>query len=112
MPLTENVDYTVRRVCFPNSGNAAAVVDNSDGTFTVFLNTRFDEAALAQALRHELRHLEENDFSSALPIAEIEARADGLSLPPAEGELVPFFPSEDALSEWICCQFVINSLFL
>ena len=112
MPLIENRDYTVRRVPFPNRANAAAVVDNADGTYTVFLNTRFEEAELEAALTHELRHLELDDFSSALPIAEIEARAGAVELPGAVGALVPFFASEAALSEWIMCQKVANFLLL
>ena len=110
MQITEGVDYTVRRVRFPNSGNAAAVVANADGSYTVFLNTAFDESVLADALRHELRHIEAGDFSSALPIAELEARAGEVSLPPVCGARVPFFASEEALSDWIKCQIAEKSL--
>ena len=101
MSLIENRDYTVRRVSFPNRGNAAAVVDNSDGTFTIFLNTLYDAAAQNDALRHELNHLASGDFASALPIAEIEARAGAVALPEPDGGRIPHFASEEALCAWI-----------
>ena len=110
MTLSEGRNYTVRRVRFPNKGNAAAVIDNSDGTYTIFLNTQFDKSALDDALRHELRHLEADDFNSALPISVLEARAGSVELPRRAGNLVPFFASEAALADWILCQKVTKVL--
>jgi len=103
MNLAEGRDYTVIRARFPNKANAAAVVDNRNGTFTVFLNTLFSAEDQQKALAHELRHIASGDFSSVLPIPELEARADGL-LPPVPGDPVPFFPSESALADWIIFQ--------
>ena len=41
MKLIEGVDYRVRYVEFPNTGSPSVAVSNGDGTYTVYVNTRF-----------------------------------------------------------------------
>ena len=58
MKLIEGVDYRVRYVEFPNTGSPSVAVSNGDGTYTVYVNTRFSIEEQARGLRHELEHLD------------------------------------------------------
>ena len=79
MKLTEGVDYWVREVEFPNLGSPSVTVSNGDGTYTIYINTRFPKELQAQGLRHELEHLEGGHFErSDRPLHELESAADGL----------------------------------
>ena len=79
MSYVEGVDYWVRLVEFPSMASSAVTVSNGDGTFTIYINTRFSPERRAEGLRHELRHLEEEHFYRAeYGICEIEAAANGL----------------------------------
>lgn len=75
--MLEGSDYFVRHIKFANRANPAMTVVNDDGTFDIYLNTLFDDERLARALKHELMHLEGNDFYSDAPIDEIENHAKG-----------------------------------
>lgn len=76
--MLEGSDYFIRRINFANRANQAMTVVNDDGTFDIYLNTLFDDERLAKALKHELMHLESNDFYSDAPIEEIENHAKGV----------------------------------
>lgn len=79
MRYREGVDYWVRYVDFPNTASEAVAVSNGDGTFTVYLNTRFPREILEARLRHELRHLEdEHFFRDGLSVLDAERQADGV----------------------------------
>lgn len=79
MKLTEGVDYRVRYVEFPNTGSPSVAVSNGDGTYTVYVNTRFSIEEQARGLRHELEHLEGGHFErSGDDLAALESAADGL----------------------------------
>ena len=79
MSYLEGVDYWVRLVEFPSMASPAVTVSNGDGTFTIYINTRFGEQARMEGLRHELAHLEnEHFYRDEFGICEIEAEADGL----------------------------------
>ena len=79
MKLIEGVDYRVRYVEFPNTGSPSVSVSNGDGTYTVYVNTRFSIEEQARGLRHELEHLEGGHFErSGDDLAALESAADGL----------------------------------
>ncbi len=79
MKLIEGVDYRVRYVEFPNTGSPSVAVSNGDGTYTVYVNTRFSIEEQARGLRHELEHLEGGHFErSGDDLAALESAADGL----------------------------------
>lgn len=78
MRYIEGIDYWVRYVPFPNMASESVVASNGDGTFTVYINTRFPEERQRDRLRHELRHLElEHFYRDDLSIRQIERQADG-----------------------------------
>ena len=48
------------------------VSPNDDGTFSIILNSRISEALQRAAYRHEVRHIENDDFYNGLSIQVIE----------------------------------------
>lgn len=97
------IDYFVRLVELPLRVEGVTL-PNSDGSFSVYINSRLDEPRRAEVLRHELRHIEAEHFYSELPVEYIERQACGealnLVLHPPEGQLV-HFPSEAALASYL-----------
>ena len=101
MKYLEGVDYWVRLVEFPNMASPSVAVSNGDGTFTIYVNSRFSPEKLAEGLRHELEHLEgEHFYRDDVELAELEAAADRLiTLAPPErveetasgGRRIPFY---------------------
>ena len=79
MSYVEGVDYWVRLVEFPSMASSAVTVSNGDGTFTIYINTRFCPERQAEGLRHELRHVADQHFSRpASGSCESAAAATGL----------------------------------
>lgn len=103
--LVEGIDYFVYYSQFPNYANPSSVTPNDDGTFTIYLNTRYPPDFLENHLRHELRHIARGHFDDTIPISLIEREADGESLyasffhPPAG--MIPCFNSEEALAAFV-----------
>ena len=73
--MTENVDYFVRVVNFPNWGSPVCVTPNDDGTFSVYVNARYTTEQIKKALPHELIHMVENHFRDERAVAELESEA-------------------------------------
>lgn len=76
--LLEDVDYFLRFVRFPNRANAGAVIPNDDGTYDIYINTRYwpDEEWVRAVLMHEIRHIILGHFDVLdKAIEEIEAEA-------------------------------------
>ena len=118
MKLIEGVDYRVRYVEFPNTGSPSVAVSNGDGTYTVYVNTRFSIEEQARGLRHELEHLER----SGDDLAALESAADGLLklVPPSGrsrrkrsgGRDIPLYAAGDELLEDILNRVSPESLRL
>lgn len=111
MELIEGIDYFIYRVRFPNNANPACTLLNDDGTYTVYLNTRFPDFFLRVQLKHELKHIKEGHFESNMPITLIELRAEGEDfitpvLHPPTGK-VPCFNGEEAMARWVNAVFEI-----
>ena len=123
MKLIEGVDYRVRYVEFPNTGSPSVAVSNGDGTYTVYVNTRFSIEEQARGLRHELEHLEGGHFErSGDDLAALESVADGLLklVPPSGrgrrkcsgGRDIPLYADGDELLEDILNRVSPESLRL
>lgn len=83
MRYIEGIDYWVRYVEFPNMASESVVVSHGDGTFTVYINTRFSQERQEERLRHEIKHLtDEHFYRDDLSIQQIERQADGVEAPP------------------------------
>lgn len=67
----EKGKYFVRLVPFPVP-NGGMVIPNDDDTYSVYINKNLPPEKQREALRHELRHINENDFQSDKAIQDIE----------------------------------------
>lgn len=96
MRYIEGIDYWVRYVPFPNMASESVAASHGDGTFTIYINTRFPAERQRKRLMHEIKHLEnEHFYRDDLSIRQIERRADGLysdtrTLPGAEPRFTVF----------------------
>ena len=57
--MIEGVDYFLRFVRFPNYANRGAVIPNDDGTYDIYVNTRYypDTDWVRRVVDHEIRHV-------------------------------------------------------
>lgn len=96
-------DYFVRLVELPLRVEGVTL-PNSDGSFSVYINSLLSEEKRDAVLRHELRHIAAEHFYTEMPVEYMERQACGeavnLVLHPPEGMLV-HFPSEDALGSYV-----------
>ena len=104
MSYVEGVDYWVRLVEFPSMASPAVTVSNGDGTFTIYINTRFGPEKRAEGLRHELRHIEgEHFYRDEYGVCELEAAAEGLytlrEKPAAERRTIRLYAGPGAVLE-------------
>lgn len=69
-------DVFVYYAAFPYSIKGVTT-PNSDGTFTVYINSELPLAQQQTALRHELSHVRQDHFYDCAGVAENEQDADG-----------------------------------
>lgn len=77
MAYLPGADYFVRYIPFPpnNGTHGGFVTPNDDGTFSIYLDERLmGNPSLQKTYRHEVRHIENEDFYNDLPIREIEGK--------------------------------------
>lgn len=67
----KNDDYVVRVIDFPVP-IGGMVIPNDDGTYSIYLNARTSWELQRRAFRHELKHIQNNDFYNGKSIEEIE----------------------------------------
>lgn len=60
---THNEDIHVHYIDFPTT-IGGRTVPNEDGSFEVFINSRYGYNGQQKALKHELRHIKNGDFDS------------------------------------------------
>ena len=72
MTILEGADYYTRIVPFPTTKVGGLVMPNSDGTFSIYINSRVDEQRQRKALEHELEHIANGDFWNGKDIREME----------------------------------------
>ena len=68
-------DIIIRYKDFPSYKIPATTVEDENGDYIVFINTLLGYYAQRKALKHELDHIESDDFRNGRPIGEVEARA-------------------------------------
>ncbi len=74
--LIEGSDYFVRFIDFPTCACGGVVTPNDDGTFSIYINSKCSHAQNKKSMRHELRHIEHDDFYRNAPIEQIEREAN------------------------------------
>lgn len=70
--MTKDVNVFLRD--FPNTKESEVITENSDGSYTVFLNARLSHDQLIESYRHALAHIENEDFQKE-DVQEIEMAA-------------------------------------
>ena len=71
--MIEGIDYFMRLMDFPKEVNRVGfVLLNSDGTYSVYLNSRASEAQKRKAMRHEYDHMANDDLYGDKDIRNIE----------------------------------------
>jgi len=56
------IDYQVQFVSFPDAKTKEAVTENSDGSYTIFIETSLSREAQKKAFKHAMRHISGNDL--------------------------------------------------
>lgn len=96
-------DYFVRLIELPIRVEGVTV-PNSDGSFSVYINSALSEAKRCEVLEHELRHIKAEHFYLDMPVENMERQAAGepinLALHPPCGKLA-HFKSEAAIAAYI-----------
>jgi len=64
LALIENADYRVRLVDLPH-GVHGCVSEDCDGFLNMYINARDSFYRQAQAYRHEMKHIQRDDFRKA-----------------------------------------------
>ena len=67
-------DVFVKVIDFPTTKVKETVTENSDGSYTIFLNAKMSADQLEKSYLHALGHIEHNDFEKEnVQIIEYEA---------------------------------------
>lgn len=69
--IIPDVDYFVYYEMFPWSIRGI-VTPNDDGTYSIFLNSRYPLSVLKKTFQHEVHHIESDDFYNGKSIEEVE----------------------------------------
>ena len=64
--------YRVYYIKFPSGSIKGATMLSPDGFASIYINDELSPAEKRKTLRHELRHVEREDFYNELPIDFIE----------------------------------------
>ena len=70
-------EVIVRVINLPAWKTGAAVVEDENGDYNIYVNARFGYNGQIKALEHEYRHIRHNDFHNSIPIELCEQYANG-----------------------------------
>ncbi len=73
------IDYQVQLIQFPDSKTKETVVENEDGSYTIFIESSLDSIQQREAFHHAMKHILGNDFDKE-NINKIEYAAHGLEI--------------------------------
>lgn len=68
------IDYQVHLVNFPNTRTKETVTENTDGSYTIFIESSLSKEAQQKAFNHAMKHILGNDFEKN-NVQEIEKTA-------------------------------------
>lgn len=72
--MTMTPDANVIVMDFPNTKEKEMITENSDGSYTIFINARLSYNTQLKAYQHAIQHIENQDFEKA-DVQIIEAAA-------------------------------------
>ena len=64
--------YRIYYIQFPSGDIKGVTMIDSDGFASIYINIDLSPAEKRKTIRHELRHVERDDFYNELPISFIE----------------------------------------
>ena len=70
------IDYYVRLIALPVRVEGVTV-PNSDGSFSIYINSVLSEQKRSAVLEHELRHIRVEHFYLDMPVENMERQACG-----------------------------------
>lgn len=73
--MTKDVNVVV--MDFPNTKTKELVMENEDGTYTIFINSRLSYDGQLEAYKHAMKHINEDDFQKT-DVQNIEAEAHSI----------------------------------
>lgn len=65
------MEYCIRYIDMP-SVTKGMTIEDADGFFNIYINASLSAAEQEEAIRHEIRHLERNDFDTEKSLQEAE----------------------------------------
>jgi len=65
------MEYYIRYIDMP-SATKGMTIEDSDGFFNIYINASLSAAEQEEAIKHEIRHLERNDFDTKKSLLEAE----------------------------------------
>lgn len=71
------IDYQVQLIQFPDTRTKETVVENEDGSYTIFIESSLDSIQQREAFLHALKHIVGNDFCK-FDVNTIESEAHNL----------------------------------
>ena len=74
-----NYDINVQMMDLKSSKIKETVTENDDGSYTIFLNSRFTQEQLKDAYIHAIGHITRDDFNKHNSADTIEFYAHGLN---------------------------------
>jgi hypothetical protein len=74
-----NYDINVQMMDLKSSKIKETVTENDDGSYTIFLNSRFTQEQLKDAYIHAIGHITRDDFNKHNSADAIEFYAHGLN---------------------------------
>lgn len=73
------IDYQVQLIQFPDTRTKETVVENEDGSYTIFIEASLDSIKQREAFKHAMRHILGDDFDKN-DVNEIEHEAHRLEI--------------------------------
>ena len=64
--------YCIRYIDMP-SVTKGMTIEDADGFFNIYINASLSAAEQEEAIKHEIRHLERNDFDTEKSLRDAEA---------------------------------------
>lgn len=61
--MINNVDYQVRLIQFPNTKVKESVVENEDGSYTIFIESSLSREEQRKSFQHAMKHIMGDDFA-------------------------------------------------
>ena len=85
-----DADVFVRVVNFPNTASRAAVEENEDGTYSLYVNARCTREQIMERMPHEIVHMKDRHHQDARPVEALEEEADEAT-DEEEQDAIPLF---------------------